>query len=1148
LEPLLGAPNELGLERLASEGALVITMRCAKCARDNPEDAKFCVGCGNPFWGRCANCGAENPADASFCKRCGTRLGGVATPSAAAARSERISVRSEQTDNAALDGERKTVTALFADIKGSMDLIEDLDPEEARAIVDPALKLMMEAVHHYGGYVAQSTGDGIFALFGAPVAYEDHPQRALFAALRMQAEVRRYAERLRAEQGVNLQVRVGANTGEVVVREIRTGEKHSEYVPIGHSTSVAARLQALAAPGSIAISESLRKLVEGYFALKSLGPARIKGVSEPIEIYEVTGLGLLRTRLQRGALRGYTKFVGRQREMDAMKHAAEQAKAGHGQIVATIADAGVGKSRLFFEFKATSQSGWLVLEAFSVSHGKATAYLPLIDLLHVYFRITSDEDARMRREKVAGKVAMLDRSLEEETLPHLFALLGIVEGEDPFAQMDAQVRRRRTQDAVKRIFLRESLNQPLMLIFEDLHWIDEETQAFLNLLADGIANAPALLLVNYRPEYSHSWSSKTYYTQLRLDPLNKKSANDMLSALLGDAAELAPLKRLIIEKTQGNPLFMEEIFQAMIEDGSLQRNGTVKLIRPIEQLRLPPTLQGILAGRIDHLPPEEKELLQTLAVIGTEFPLTLVQAVVPRPPEAIDSLLSRLQTSEFIYEQPAAGDIEYTFKHALTHDVAYNSLLTERRRLLHERIARVIEALHHERLEDHYVELAHHYRSSNNTAKAVEYLHLAGEQALDRGAYAQAVANVEPALKLIERLPEEVERLRAELGVRLMEGRTVPVLRGVSSAERLQNSERVCELSEQLGDTSALIRGLFNMGMVYVHRREARRAQAIASRCLKLAEQNQDQEALLSVYYLEACCAQSSGDLLQASSRFTDLMKRLVSPPQRAGAGISPIDPFAATPIMSAVVQHSLGRPDEALKLTHEALRRARQLKHPYTLVMVIRVATQLRHQRREDKAAQQLAEEAFALSEEHGFREQNAFGRPFRGWPVSGFNQAEQMIAELEPLVALAPSPTQREVLGMLAQLYMRFGHADRALTVLDEDIARSERSGAHFYEPEIHRLKGEAIMMRDSSETAEAEKCFRKGIELARGQSAKWLELRASVSLARLFDRSGRRAEARAMLTDIYGWFTEGFDTADLKDAKKLLDELSKLPPEAA
>jgi AAA ATPase domain/Adenylate and Guanylate cyclase catalytic domain len=297
----------------------------------------------------------------------------------------------------------------------------------------------------------------------------------LYAALRMQEEVKRYAEKLRAEKGVNLQVRVGVNTGEVVVRSIKTDDAHTEYTPIGHSTSLASRLQTLANPGSVAITEAVRKLVEGYFSLKRLGPARIKGVSEPVNVYEVTGLGPLRTRLQRSAGRGLTKFVGREREMEALKHAAEQAKSGHGQIVAAMAEPGVGKSRLVYEFKATSQSHWMVLETFSVSHGKASAYLPVIDLLRNYFKIASDDDERTRREKVTGRVLALDRNLED-TLPYLFSLLGIVEGEDPPAQMDGQIRKRRTLEAIKRIVLRESLNQPLMMILEDLHWMDEQTQ------------------------------------------------------------------------------------------------------------------------------------------------------------------------------------------------------------------------------------------------------------------------------------------------------------------------------------------------------------------------------------------------------------------------------------------------------------------------------------------------------------------------------------------------------------------------------------------------------------------------------------------------------------------------------------------------
>jgi class 3 adenylate cyclase len=415
-----------------------------------------------------------------------------------------------------IDGERKTVTALFADIKGSTELMEDFDPEAARAIIDPALTLMMDAVHRYDGYVVQSTGDGIFALFGAPVAHEDHPQRALYAALRTQEELKRYSAKVVADGSTPIQGRVGINTGEVVVRSIQTGAGHAEYTPIGHTINLASRMQTAAPVGSIAVSEATRKLCEGYFIVKPLGATKVKGVSEAVNVYEVTGLGPLRTRLQRAAGSGLTKFVGREREMDALKRVAEQAKSGRGQIAAAMAEPGVGKSRLFYEFKATSQSGWMVLEAVSVSYGKASAYLPVIDLLRNYFDITMADDERKRREKVAGRITILDRSLED-TLPYLFSLLGIVEGDDPLAQMDGQIKKRRMLEAIKHILLRESLNQPLMVVFEDLHWIDSETQALLNLLADGIADAHILLLVNYRPEYRHEWGNRSPYVQLRLD-------------------------------------------------------------------------------------------------------------------------------------------------------------------------------------------------------------------------------------------------------------------------------------------------------------------------------------------------------------------------------------------------------------------------------------------------------------------------------------------------------------------------------------------------------------------------------------------------------------------------------------------------------
>src|SRR5262249_29058441 len=465
-------------------------MRCLGCGSDNPEGGKFCIECAARLQKRCPSCGAENLPRGKFCGDWATPLTAQAhaaepppptsssppasyTPKHLAERilTEHVAMEAR----GATDGERKTITALFADIKGSMALMEELDPEEARTLVDPALSLMMEAVHRYEGYVAQSTGDGIFAFFGAPLAHEDHPQRALFAALRMQDELGKYAETLRRAGRSPIEVRIGINTGEVVLRSIRKDDLRVEYTPIGHSTGLAQRMERLAKAGSIVVSEHTYKLTEGYFDFTPLGAATVKGVSAPIAVYEVRGVGPLRTRLQVAARRGLARFVGRHTELAQLSKALEQAKSGHGQIVGVMGEPGVGKSRLFYEFTVLSQRGCLVLETFSVSHGKAYPYLPLIELLRNYFQLILQDDERKVQEKVAGKVLILDRALED-TLPYLFALLGVTEALTALQQMDPQIRKRRTFEAIKRLLVRESVNQPLLLIFEDLHWLDSETQ------------------------------------------------------------------------------------------------------------------------------------------------------------------------------------------------------------------------------------------------------------------------------------------------------------------------------------------------------------------------------------------------------------------------------------------------------------------------------------------------------------------------------------------------------------------------------------------------------------------------------------------------------------------------------------------------
>jgi len=1061
---------------------------------------------------------------------------------------------------------------LFADIKGSMDLMEDLDPEEARAIIDPALKLMIEAVGRYDGYIVQSTGDGIFALFGAPVAHEDHPQRALYAALRMQEEMRRYSAKLREAGNLPLEARVGVNTGEVVVRSITTGDGHTEYTPIGHTANLASRMQAVAPTGSIAVSENTRRLVEGYFALKPLGPTKVKGVSEPVNVYEVTGLGPLRTRLQRSAERGLTKFVGRERETDALRHALEQAQTGHGQIVAAMAEPGVGKSRLFFEFKATSQSGWMVLETFSVSHGKASAYLPVIDLLRNYFRIAGEDDERTRREKVNGKVLTLDRSLED-AIPYLFSLLGIVEGDDPLAQMDGQIKKRRTLEAIKRILLRESLNQPLMAIFEDLHWIDEATQEFLNLLADSLGTAKILLLVNYRPEYSHKWNSKTYYTQLRLDPLSKESAEEMLAALLGASPapatgspgasrerpsadlqvggrvraqdSIEALKHLIIDKTEGNPFFMEETVQVLLDEGALVRDGTaVRLTRQLNELKIPPTVQAILAARIDRLPAGDKDLLQTLAVIGKEFPLSLVRAATGKPDDELNRILTELQPAEFIYEQPAVGDVEYIFKHALTQEVAYNSVLIERRRALHERVGATMESLYGSQLDDHLSELARHYSLGANVQKAVDYLQLAGERAAQRSAYAEAISHFTKAVDLLKTLPDAPERIRQELALQIALSSQVWATEGYAAPAVKDIYDRALELCRQIGETSQLFSALFGFCGFYLVKGEQKIALELANQLIGLAQHQTDSLLSVRANYAMGLMSVMLGEFVQAQTHLEQSIALYHPEQHHSHADLYDHDSVASLSHAAWTLWYR-GYPDQAVAKANEALLRGRKLSDPFLLALALWWAAVLHQFRREGELAEKLAEAAITLSTERGFPLWLAQGTVTRGWALAERGQCDEGIAQLRQglaaLRATGAEYTRPHALTLLAEAHGKVGKTQQALLVLGQAMAIVDRTGERYYAAEMYRLKGELLLMRNSSSTTDAESCFRTAIEIAREQSAKSLELRATTSLARLLVSQSRRDEARTMLAEIYGRFTEGFDTADLKDARALLTKLS-------
>jgi class 3 adenylate cyclase/tetratricopeptide (TPR) repeat protein len=745
-------------------------MRCPSCGFENPEGMKFCGQCASPLGRRCPHCGFDNPSGFAFCGRCATPLTEqppAPRPQAPLSYTPSHLAAKILTSKAALEGERKQVTVLFADLKGSMELLADRDPEDARAMLDPVLERMMAAVHRYEGTVNQVMGDGIMALFGAPIAHEDHAVRACYAALAMQASVKQYAGAVQRTTGVPIQMRVGLNSGEVVVRAIDSS-LHMDYTAVGQTTHLAARMEQMALPGSILITPETLRLVEGYVEVRSLGLVAVKGLSAPVEVYELVGGGPVRSRLQAAALGGLTRFVGRDREMDDLDQALQSAGSGHGQVVALVGEPGMGKSRLVYEFAHSHDTqGWRVLESASVSYGKATPYFPVIDLLKRYVHVEDADDPRAIRAKVTGQLLTLDDTLQD-TIPALLALLDVLPADSPFLTLDPPQRRQRTLTALKRVLLRESEVQPLLLVFEDLHWVDTETQAVLDSLVESLPTARLLLLVNYRPEYQHGWGSKTYYTQLRLDPLPPASADEVLQALLGDDPSLAPLKQLLIARTEGNPFFLEESVRMLVETGVLVgERGAYCLAQALQTIQVPAAVQAVLAARIDRLPPEEKRLLQTAAVIGTEVPLPLLQAIAELAEDALHRGLAHLLAAEFLYETRLFPDLEYTFKHALTHEVAYGSLLQERRRGLHTRLVEALETLYPDHLAEQVERLAHHAVRGEVWDKALVYGRQAGEKAMARSAHREAVGYYEQALSALPHLPETHDTCEQAIDLRL---------------------------------------------------------------------------------------------------------------------------------------------------------------------------------------------------------------------------------------------------------------------------------------------------------------------------------------------------------------------------------------------
>ena len=613
------------------------------------------------------------------------------------------------------------MTVLFCDVVESSRLAERLDPEAMHRIMDQALRLMAEAIHRYEGTVNQFLGDGLMALFGAPVALEDHALRAVMAALMIQETINAYNEQLKSERDVEIRLRLGLNTGLVVVGRIGD-DLRMDYTAVGDTTNVAARLQSLAEPGTILIGEATQRLVEGYIHNAAQGPVQVKGRTEAVQVYEVTGRRRRRSRLEVSIERGLTPLVGRERELNLLHDCLTRAKAGRGQVVGIGGEPGIGKSRLLYEFRKTLEEERIIwLEGHCVAQGQNTPYLPILEILRTNFQIEDGDTSLQLREKLRRGIRHLDASLEG-FLPYLDELFGLPVEDELLTQLHPHLKQWKTFEALRALTMAGSQRRPHVIVIEDLHWLDKTSEEYLTFLIESLAGTPVLLLTTYRPGYAVRWAAKSFYTQIALDRLTRQAVEELLQALLGADHRIAPLKQLLMERTEGNPFFLEESVRMLAESQVLAGvRGAYRLVKPFQTIRVPATVQAVLAARIDRLPADDKHLLQTAAVIGKQVPLALLQAVADQPGDALRRALAHLQAAEFWYDMGLFPDVQYAFTHTLTHEVAYGSLLQERRRVLHARIVEAIETLYPDRLADWRDHLAHHVVRGEVWSKAPTY-------------------------------------------------------------------------------------------------------------------------------------------------------------------------------------------------------------------------------------------------------------------------------------------------------------------------------------------------------------------------------------------------------------------------------------------
>ena len=1119
---------------------------------------RFCIECGTLFRALCPKCGEDNPAHAKFCAACGTPLSSASTPEPPPP------ARPLQPE-----AERRQLTVMSCDLVDAITLPNRLELEDLSEVIQTYQDLCMDIIQRFEGHIAQYLGTTLSVYFGYPQAHEDDAQRAIRAGLDIIAAVQTLNTRLKPEKGLTLDVRIGIHTGPVIVGSIG-GREHQHGQALGDPPNVALQIQRLAAANTLVASTATARLTEGYFVYQELGSHILEGLSKPIDLTCVLNTSGRQSRLDAARPGNLSPFVNRVAEISLLRQRWEQVQENMGQVILLSGEAGIGKSRLIQTLTThLREESYFFLECRCLPYHQQSAFYPVIDLLQDLMQWQPEASPGTQLAQLETGLAQYGLPTDE-IVPFFGPLLSIPLPVDryPLAQLTPQQHRQKTLEAAVAVIMSLAAQKPVLFVMEDLHWVDPSTLELLTLLIDQAPTMRLGIFLTFRPTFEVPWGNRSYLTHIALARMPSQYTEEIVAGMTKGKPLPAELIQQVVDKTDGVPLFVEECTKTVLESGLLHETAEqYELTAPLPHLAIPATLHDSLMARLDRLA-SAKNIAQIGAVLGRQFSFDLLLAIGDQDETSLRRELDQLMKAELVHQYGMPSQATYVFKHALIQETAYRSLLPRTQQRYHERIAYVLTKEFPETVDRQPELVAYHYTEADLPDEAIPYWQRAGECAVERSAHVEAISHFTKGLELLKTLPQTPERIQQELTLQLAIGSPLAMTKGYAAPEVEQAYTRAQELCYQAGNDPQIFSLMVGLWRFYFNQAKHGTALELANQCFTLAQREQDPIFLQEAHQMLGSTLFIRGDYTSGRAHLEQGIDFYDPEQNRSLALIRGTDPGVIILSRLAWALWMLGYPSQALTRTQEAIALAQNSSHVYSMGFALQHAAVIHQFRRESTLVKERAEAIIHLAHEQGFVQWLAGGMCMRGWALIEQGIIEEGIAQLRQGIAdwqsMGTNLGRTHMLARLAEAYGKGGKAAIGLCFLDESLTETEESEERHYEPEIYRLKGELILQQahekdtEHSETAklafqtqnhyeaiatnpslaiEVETYFFRALDIARHRQAKSLELRAAMSLSRLWQQQGKVPAACEILAEVYDWFTEGFETPDLQEAAALL-----------